>query len=259
MNPFAHEKPLIMGHRGFQTHYPENTLASFMAAVKAGVQYVELDVTLTRDGQVAVIHDDTVDRTTNGIGPVHRYTLDGLRKLDAGGWFHPRFSGEHIPALGEVLEKIAGKARVNIEIKSHMRTTGAPVGEIEGAVVDLVRSKKMELQVLISSFDPAVLKSVRQLSTTIPLAYISKYSRHAETLAQCQALEVYSYHPNLEFLDRRQVNMMRQAGIYVFPYNINDENDICKAFDLGVDGLIAKNPILARMCYSGDRQWVQNA
>jgi len=84
MKPLKFEEPLIMGHRGFQTHYPENTMVSFMAAVETGAQFVELDVTLTRDHQVAVIHDDTVDRTTNGIGPVHSFNLKELQKLDAG-------------------------------------------------------------------------------------------------------------------------------------------------------------------------------
>ena len=115
MNPSTIEKPLIMGHRGFQTHYPENTMVSFMAAVDAGAQFVELDVTLTNDRQVAVIHDDTVDRTTNGTGPVLNYNLKELQQLDAGGWFHPRFAGERIPALMDVLVQVSGKAYINLE------------------------------------------------------------------------------------------------------------------------------------------------
>jgi glycerophosphoryl diester phosphodiesterase len=99
MNLSPFERPLIMAHRGFQGQYPENTMAAFSAAVETGAQYLELDVSFTKDRQVVVLHDDTVDRTTNGIGPVHDYMLKDLKQLDAGSWFHPRFTHERIPTL----------------------------------------------------------------------------------------------------------------------------------------------------------------
>ena len=246
------EKPLIMGHRGFQARYPENTMVSFLAAVEAGAQFVELDVTLTRDNQVAVMHDDTVDRTTDGRGRVSDYDLDALQKLDAGGWFHPRFRGERIPSLDEVLEIVAPRAHINIEIKSHELTDCALTGQVEQGVIDLVLARGVEKRVLISSFDPGVLKRIQQLDQGIKVALISKLSPFDETVAQCLELGAFSYHPHLDYIDRELVGVLHKADVYVFPWNINDAGDIRHAFSMGVDGLIAKDPLLVRQCSSND-------
>jgi len=246
------KKPLIMGHRGFQACYPENTMVSFLAAVETGAQFVELDVTLTRDSQVAVVHDDTVDRTTDGRGRVSDYDLDALQQLDAGGWFHPRFSGERIPSLDEVLEKVAPRAHINIEIKSHELTDCALTGQVEQGVIDLVLARGVEKRVLISSFDPGVLKRIQQLDQGIKVALISKLSPFDETVAQCLELGAFSYHPHLDYIDRELVGALHKADVHVFPWNINDAGDIRHAFSMGVDGLIAKNPLLVRQCCGND-------
>lgn len=252
MDLSAFEKPLIMGHRGYQARYPENTLVSFLAAVEAGAQFVELDVTLTRDNQVAVMHDDTVDRTTDGRGRVSGYDLDALQQLDAGSWFHPRFSGERIPSLDEVLEKVAPKAHINIEIKSHELTDCDLTGQVEQGVIDLVLTRGVEKRVLISSFDPEVLKRIQQLDPGIKIALISKQSPPDETVARCLELAAFSYHPHLDYIDRELVRTLHKADVHVFPWNINDARDIRHAFSMGVDGLIAKDPLLVRQCYSGN-------
>jgi glycerophosphoryl diester phosphodiesterase len=238
-----------MAHRGFQGQYPENTMAAFSAAVEAGAQYLELDVSLTRDRQVVVLHDDTVDRTSDGNGPVHGYSLAELKQLDVGSWFHPRFAGERIPTLGEVLDRFAGKICLNIEIKAYDQASGEGPDHIENAVVDLVRKKKKQACILISSFDPNVLHKVKDLDPTVSRAFISKYFKPGETVAQCKQLKAFSYHPNLTFLERDHVKIMHREGFQVFPYNINNEEDIYQAFDLGVDGLISKDPPLVRACY----------
>lgn len=108
---------MVIAHRGFSGQAPENTLASFQKAVELGSDMIELDVRFSKDGQVVVIHDDTIDRTTNGRGKVADYTLKELKQFDAGSWFAPQFSGERIPTLKEVLELVKGKVLVNIEIK----------------------------------------------------------------------------------------------------------------------------------------------
>jgi len=229
-------------------------MVSFMAAVEAGAQFVELDVTMTGDSQVAVIHDDTVDRTTNGTGPVHNYKLKELQQLDAGSWFHSRFAGERVPALIDVLRKVTAKAYINLEIKSYGQTSRHQAGEIEQAVVALIHKTKTGGRVLISSFDPVVLENIRRLDATIPVAFISKLFSQRETRVLCKALDVFSYHPNLAYLEAEHVIEMHQEGIRVFPYNINDEKDVFRGFALGVDGLIAKNPNLVRKCYHRTQQ-----
>ena len=250
MNFSIFDRPLIMAHRGFQSQYPENTIVAFTAAAKAGAQYLELDVNFTRDNQVVVLHDDTVDRTTNGNGPVHDYLLKELKQLDAGSWFHPRFAQEQIPTLSEVLDRFAGKICLNIEIKSYDKSPNAELGHIANAVVELVSYKKKQACVLISSFDPKVLRNVKALDDTTRVAFISKYFKVGETVTQCKELNAFSYHPNLSFLERDQVTTMHQEGFQVFPYNINNEEEIYQAFELGVDGLISKDPLLVQSCYA---------
>ena len=253
MNLSPFERPLIMAHRGFQNQYPENTMASFTAAVDVGAQYLELDVSFTKDRHVVVLHDDTVDRTTNGIGPVHEYLLKDLKQLAAGSWFHPRFNQERIPTLGEVLDQFAGRVCLNIEIKSYDQQSDGGPTHIENAVVDLVSRKKKQACVLISSFDPIILRKGKALDATTRVAFVSKYFKPDETVGQCKELIAFSYHPNLSFLKRDQVETMHREGFQVFPYNINTADDIYHAFELGVDGLISKDPPLVWSCYTKHR------
>jgi len=111
-------RPLLIAHRGYSAEFPENTLAAFQGALDAGCHMIELDVTLTRDRRVVVIHDDTLDRTTTGKGPVRSASLAQLKKLDAGSWFSPAFSSERVPELGEVLDLMGGQVPLNIDRKS---------------------------------------------------------------------------------------------------------------------------------------------
>src|SRR5688500_16528220 len=103
---------LVIAHRGASSYAPENTLAAFDLAIEMGARHLELDVHLTRDDHVVVIHDDTVDRTTGGVGPVAEQTLAELKSLDAGSWFGEKFAGQRIPTFAEVLERYAGRAHL---------------------------------------------------------------------------------------------------------------------------------------------------
>ncbi|MEW5822068.1 MAG: glycerophosphodiester phosphodiesterase family protein, partial [Cyanobacteriota bacterium] len=136
--------PLIIAHRGFSAQAPENTIAAFDAAIKSGVPFIELDVTLTKDGELIIIHDDTLDRTTNGKGLVSEFTLEELKKLDAGEWFCREFKGEQLPTLSEVLDRYGNKIAINIEIKSQ----NDPDTPIVDKVVEMVKNKKLESAVV---------------------------------------------------------------------------------------------------------------
>ena len=243
------EKPLIMGHRGYQARYPENTMVSFLAAVAAGAQFVELDVSLTRDRQVVVMHDDTVDRTTDGRGRVADFDLDALQHLDAGSWFDPRFAGERVPSLAEVLEQVATQAYINIEIKAHPSTGPGLIAQVEQGVVDLVSTRGVQKRVLVSSFDKGVLKRIKHLEPGVDIAFIAETCPLNETVALCRELDVFSFHPLLDAVDRNLVAALHQAGVYVFPWSVDSAGDIRHAFALGVDGVIAKDPLLVRQCY----------
>lgn len=114
-------KPLVVAHRGDLEHFPENTLSAFESAIDLGADAIELDVFLTKDGELVVVHDHILERTTNGTGYVGDLTLSELRRLDAGSWFGERFRGERIPTLGEVLELGNGRVRFELELRTPAR------------------------------------------------------------------------------------------------------------------------------------------
>ena len=160
--------PLVIAHRGASGTAPENTMAAFRQAVEMGADMIELDVQRTKDGQVVVIHDATLERTTNGSGAVRELTYAEIEQLDAGSWFGEgqEFAGERVPLLKEVLEFTKGKCALNIEIKN------IPYADpgIEQAVVDLLHETGFLEQVIISSFDHSCLHRIARLEPNVPTA-----------------------------------------------------------------------------------------
>src|SRR5690554_5174035 len=139
----------IIAHRGASNIAPENTMIAFQKAYQIGADGVEFDVHLTRDGKPVVIHDERVDRTTNGIGYVKSLTLSEIKKLDAGSYFHPNYSEEKILTLEETLDLVKNFKIINIEIKNNLLEYKG----IEEKVTNIIRDKKMEQKVICSSFN----------------------------------------------------------------------------------------------------------
>ena len=184
--------PWVIGHRGYPAKYPENTLAAFEAAIEAGAIMIELDVMLSRDRKVVVIHDATLDRTTNGKGNVADFTLAELKQLDAGSWLDAQFADQQIPELSEVLDLINSRAYVNIEIKSNAYETHHPPDAIEKQVVDLLRQKDLLATSMISSFDVNILEQIAFMNNTPVTAFISKKPADKNTVNMCTRLKVFS-------------------------------------------------------------------
>jgi glycerophosphoryl diester phosphodiesterase len=239
LTPF--KRPLIIAHRGYRAKYPENTLASFKAALDAGSGMLELDVMLTRDRKMVVIHDATLERTTDGNGQVSSYTLQELKELDAGSWFDPRFAGERLPALDEVLDLVRGRALLNIEIKSNAYEAHHPPDAIEKQVVELVRRKNALTSVLISSFEWKILESVASMEDAPAIALISKYPAEGDNVKLCVRLKAFSWHPNCRELQYDQVKIMREQGIRVFPYNVDSPGEYQRMIQMDVDGIITSD------------------
>jgi glycerophosphoryl diester phosphodiesterase len=157
--------PLLVGHRGAKAVAPENTMASFRRAWEDGADAVEMDVRLTADGAVVVIHDETVDRTTDGHGAVVEMSLEELRRLDAGSWFDPAYAGERIPTLEEVLAWAQGKVALLIELKYPQRRFRP---DLVPAVLARLRGSGMETEVAIISFDGEAIEQVRREAASLP-------------------------------------------------------------------------------------------
>lgn len=235
--------PWIIAHRGFKKKYPENTLIAFQAAMDAGVPMIELDVTLSRDRKLVVIHDETLERTTNGHGSVHDLTLEELKQLDAGSWFHSDFAEERLPELGEVLDLVDGRMITNIEIKSNAYEPHHPADAIEKQVVDLVKQKKALDAVLISSFKAEILRQVSEIAERPALALISSDPAYDHTIKLCRDINAFSWHPDHRIVTENQVKKMHAAGFKVFPYTVDTKEDYLKMTAMNVDGVITNDPV----------------
>jgi glycerophosphoryl diester phosphodiesterase len=246
INIKSNHKPLwIISHRGYSAKYPENTLAAFEAAIAAGAAMIELDVMLSRDRKVVVIHDENLERTTNGQGAVADRTLAELKQLDAGSWYHARFADQHLPELSEVLNLVKNRIYVNIEIKSKAYEPHHPADAIETQVVELLRQKNLVADSMISSFNPHVLEQVASMPEAPVIAFISKRPADKSTVKMCTRFNVFSWHPDYKVVTPKQVNLMHANGIKVFPYNVDTLEDYIRMRDMKVDGVITNDPVMA--------------
>jgi glycerophosphoryl diester phosphodiesterase len=147
---------MVIAHRGASSCAPENTLAAFDLAIRMGVRHIEFDVHSSRDGHLVVIHDDTLDRTTNGSGPVSNHTLGALRELDAGSWFGAAFAGERVPTFDDVLSRYGGRIHIHAEIKGHSAS-------LSQQTADLVRQHDLATGWLVPEVSDAVIAQARAM------------------------------------------------------------------------------------------------
>lgn len=232
--------PNIVAHRGVSTRAPENTLAAFKLALDAGVDAVEMDVHLTADEHVAVIHDRTLQRTTTGNGAVRMCSIADLAAFDAGSWFDPAFSSERIPMLEEVLELVRGRCWANIELKSHSWHR-EPDGLLERRVLDAVVACGMRDQVLISSFDRRMLSQIRRIDATLPTGVL--YNWHTDLFSTPTSLAA-AVGASVFICGRTELrpsvlNDAKRSGIAVYVYTINDHAEASRLSALPVDGIIS--------------------
>jgi len=243
MRPAASGKPHVIAHRGFSGAAPENTLAAFRRAIAADAEMFELDVLLSSDGHVVVIHDDTLDRTTDGSGPVADKTLAELQALDAGSWFGPGFAGERIPTLEQSLRLAKGFILVNVEIKTEAVTDEARGGIVEKTLA-IIEDINMEGDVVISSFDPRALTHARQLSPDIRTASLYNSRAHEGLGPGAVMAEVDSNGFNLsqKQVDASIIETCHGLGRPVAVYTVNEEQDMRRVIDLGVDAIFTDYP-----------------
>jgi len=231
----------VTAHRGFSGAAPENTLAAFRAAIEAGADMIELDVHLTRDQEVVVIHDDVLGRTADGKGDVAEKSLAELKALDAGGWFDPRFAGERIPTLAEVLEVARGRILVNIELKKGKKAFPYTMAELAEKTLAVVEKAGMLRQVLFSSFDPAAIDRIRELDARLPIGLITQ--RPWATPEEAGNGKAYPTINSLfKNLTAGNVRRAHEARIQVHAWTADTPDEMEKVLVLGVDGIITNHP-----------------
>ncbi|MFE4488144.1 glycerophosphodiester phosphodiesterase [Bacillus altitudinis] len=230
----------IIAHRGSSSAAPENTIAAFDVAVEQGADYIELDVQMTMDQHVVVIHDDTVDRTTNGNGLVKSYTLDQLKKLDAGSWFDQQYTNERIPTLQEILERYSQRIGILIEIKHPKRQIG-----IEKAVARIINRFAYSRHIIIQSFDVHALQRIKAFAPSLRTALIIKPDAFKLTKRKLTTYSSFANCLNMKktMINRWWIDRIHTFGMDVFIWTVKDQKTAARIKKYPIDGVVTDNPL----------------
>lgn len=241
------QQPIVIGHRGAAGEAPENTLRSFALAFEQGAEGIELDVHITKDGEIVVCHDTTLDRTTNGSGLICEKNLDEIKELDAGSWFSDAFIGERVPLLREVFEIVPRGFLINVEVKH------AYEGLMEKALLSFLRESGRMEDVVISSFDHKVIQRIKlaEPDVKVGLLYAANLIDHA-AYAQQIGVEVHSLHPYHHHFEKEDGDAAAGAGLATYPYTVNVTRDFKKMIDAGVTGIITDFPAKLKALLKGE-------
>lgn len=232
------EPAFIAAHRGDRAHAPENTMAALEAALDSDFEFVEVDVQLSSDGAPVLIHDDTVDRTTDGAGAVSELTLDELRALDAGSWYAPEFAGAQVPLLDEFLDALAGsRKKALVELKGHWAPEGIRT------VLDAVYLRGVQNRVVFGSFNLTTIAHLARTAPAIPRVIIKRDLPQdpVALVRYYDAIAILTTPASLEN-DPQVVERMHAAGLGVLLYTLNSEKRWSEALAYGVDGIVTDKP-----------------
>ncbi|MFG6116010.1 glycerophosphodiester phosphodiesterase [Halobacillus sp. MO56] len=234
---------LNIAHRGASGYAPENTMAAFEKAVDMKADMFELDVQMSKDGELVVIHDTTVDRTTDGTGSVKDLTLEELKSLDAGSWFGEVFAGETIPTLGEVLDEYKGKSGILIEMKSPALYPG-----IEQKIADELTSRKLDKpeneKIIVQSFDHESVQKFHNILPEVPVGVLLGYNPEGISDKQLDRFEEYAdyVNPSKGMIDASLVERIHDYNMKTHPWTVRDRESANFLLEVGADGIITDYP-----------------
>ncbi len=240
-------KTLNIAHRGASGSAPENTLTSFNKAIGFGAEVVELDVHLSSDGELIIIHDHTLDRTTDLKGEIKNHTLKEIKKADAGSWFKPEFKNERVPTLDEVLFTVNGRAKVMIELKEGNDVYPG----IEKKTLECIKRNGAESWCELQSFKDTAVNNLLKLTKTVPVyklvvgnvpALPLYHDGEVHSGSAYQFKEVAGINPNYRFARKRILKKLQQRGQKMYVWTVNDEKLMKKLLRWGVDGIITNYP-----------------
>jgi glycerophosphoryl diester phosphodiesterase len=225
---------MVIAHRDSSAYALENTLAAFDLALQMRCRHLELDVHLSSDGHIVVMHDETVDRTTNGTGPVGSQTLAELRALDAGAWFGPQFTGERLPTFAEVLERYQGRVHIHTEIKGR-----AP--HLASGTADLMRQYGMAEHVTVTAFQYLRLAEIRAYPPELPTGWLVNEVSDG-TIAQARALGVAQICPKADSVTPALVRRLHAEGFVARAWGVGNEALMRQVVETGADGMTVNFP-----------------
>jgi len=241
----------VHGHRGAAGLAPENTLAAFRKAIELGVDALEMDLHVTRDGELVVIHDETMDRTTDGRGNIADLSLEEIKLRDAGGKFASAFRGERVPTLREVIEvvKASGKARIrlDLEIKFGEGQEGKP-DDFEQRVLGVLRQTDFVARVNIISFHHPCLAKIRALERKIRTGLlVGGRQAPKDPVALIRQYQADYYSPGFRLVRAETVAALHRAGIPIVPWTVNEQTEMRRLMAVGIgtlagDGMVTDFP-----------------
>lgn len=233
-NSFDFDGLINVAHRGASAYAPENTMSAFKKGVAQGVDYIECDVHLSKDGKLIIIHDEKLNRTTNGSGKVSNFTLEQLKKLDAGAKFHKSYVGEQLITLDELLDEFHNQVGIIIEIKNPKKYPG-----IEEKVAELVKEYRVA-NIMIQSTDFDSMRIMYELVPHIPIAVLVSHTQHPLSTEQLDELSefVTYFNYNIKYLSEKVVSEIKKRNKQILAWTIKDKRTMSKAVHLGVDGII---------------------
>jgi glycerophosphoryl diester phosphodiesterase len=243
--------PLLVAHRGESARFPENTVAAFLAAVHDGAAMLELDVGLSADGAVVVLHDATLDRTTDGQGLLSDRTLAELRPLDAGSWFDAGFAAERLPTLAEVFDLVGADIVVNVEIKPEAVRSSGDDG-IEAKIVALAREHDLVDRIVVSSFDPGAIVRIERLEPRIRTGVLYRHEIPFDAAALVELYGADGLHMDRRHATPQIVRSLHAAGYYLGVYTANDPDELRRLAALGVDAIFTDDVVAARAALEGE-------
>ncbi len=230
----------VQGHRGASAVAPENTLAAFRAAAEQGATWVELDVALLADGTLVVIHDDTIDRTTSGQGSLGDLTWPDLAGMDAGSWFDPRYAGERLSTLEQVIALLGELGlSANVEIKQHAHHRS--LDQLIDAVRAAIAKRRPQTEIMISSFDPECLKAMARLEPELEMAMLW-VEPPLDWEARLAAIPATTIHLNYKALSIGFLEQARDRNIKVRAWTSNDPAELYSFWRAGLTGVITDDP-----------------
>jgi glycerophosphoryl diester phosphodiesterase len=226
----------VVGHRGASGHAPENTLAAFRRAVELGATFIETDLQVTRDSCFVALHDDTLDRTTNGRGPVHRHTLVEVRELDAGSWYGPQFTGQRIPTLEEILQFTREK-----DVVFYLEMKARGVWGLEHSLIASLRASGVAARTVLLSFDPATLAAVRHIEATLMTGLLCDQPS-GDVVARAVRAGARQLAPRADLVSPALIAEARSADLQVVTWTVNEPRHIRALVSMGVDGIMSDYP-----------------
>ena len=227
------ERTLVVAHRGASSLAPENTLSSVRKALELGADHCEIDVQLTKDGEVVLMHDSRLKRTAGQPGYLTDFTLDELRNFEAGSWYSPNFQGEPIPTLREVIRAVEKKMLLNIEIKVSKEDT-----DIASKVVDIIHAEDIRKRCMVTSFDRSTVEKIKELDPRITTGLIfgQKYPKDVFD-GNWEVLSCNYRVVNAEFVARA-----RESKKNIYVWTVDDKEEMLRLMELQVDGIITNRP-----------------